>query len=249
MRSVNYDLVAPDYDRRYANNRFDAVRATLREFIGDTRALDVLEVGCGTGHWLQELAGSVATIGGLDPSPAMLAIARVATNQALLMRGEAEHIPWRDRCADRVFSINAMHHFHDKAAFIREVRRILRPGGAVMIAGLDPHSGLDQWWVYDYFPTALPADRLRYPSTASIRALLDASGFVGVVTTVAQHIPAAVPFERAVETGIVDRRATSQLMVISDDEFEAGMERLRREQPILRADLRLFATVGWVGIE
>jgi ubiquinone/menaquinone biosynthesis C-methylase UbiE len=245
MRSVNYDLVAPAYDRRYANDRFDEVRPTLRQFIGDARALDVLEIGCGTGHWLQEISGSVATIAGLDPSPAMLAVARTATNQALLIQGEAEHIPWRDRCVDRVFSINAMHHFHDKPAFVREVRRILRPGGAVMIAGLDPHSGLDQWWVYDYFPSALPADRARYSSAASIRALLGASGFVRVVTAVAQHIPAAVPFERALAIGLVDRRATSQLMVIGDDEFEAGMDRLRREQPILRADLRLLATVGW----
>ena len=246
MRSVNYDLVASAYDRRYANQRFDAVGATLRQFIGDARALDVLEVGCGTGHWLQEIAGSVATIAGLDPSPAMLAVARAATKQALLIRGEAEHLPCRHGCMDRVFTINAMHHFHDKAAYTSEVRRVLRPGGAVMIAGLDPHSGLDQWWVYDYFPSALPADLSRYPSAESIRALLDANGFVGVVTTVAQHIPAAVPFERAVETGIVDRRATSQLMVISDDEFEAGMDRMRREQPIVRSDLRLFATVGWV---
>ena len=245
MRAVNYDLIAPAYDRRYANNRFDGVCATLRQFLGDARALDVLELGCGTGHWLQEIAGSVATIAGLDPSSEMLAVARAATNQALLIRGEAEHIPWRDRCVDRVFSINAMHHFHDKAAYACEVRRILRPGGAVMIAGLDPHSGLDQWWVYDYFPSALPADRSRYPSAAAIRGLLGANGFVEVATVVAQHIPAAVPFQRAEETGIVDRRATSQLMVISDDEFEAGMDRMRREQPIVRSDLRLFATVGW----
>ena len=63
-------------------------------------------------------------------------------------------------------------------------------------------------------------------------------------TTVAQHIPAAVPFQRAVEMGLVNRRSTSQLMVIADDESEAGVERLRRDQPVLRADLRLFATTG-----
>jgi SAM-dependent methyltransferase len=242
---VNYDLVAPAYDRRYANNRFDAVRATLRQFIGDTRAFDVLEIGCGTGHWLQAIAGSAATIAGLDPSSAMLAVARVATKQALLIRAEAEHIPWRERSVDRLFSINAMHHFHDKASFVREARRVLRPGGAVMTIGLDPHSGLDQWWVYDHFPSTLSADRARYSSAASIRALLEENGFVGCVTAVAQHVPAAVPFQRALEMGIVDRRATSQLMVIEDEEYEAGMERLRREQPVLRADLRLMATVGW----
>jgi ubiquinone/menaquinone biosynthesis C-methylase UbiE len=243
---VNYDLMAAAYDRRYVNNRYDPVRATLRDFIGDGRTLDVLEVGCGTGHWLAEIAGSAATIAGLDPSAAMLGIASEATKQAILVRGEAEHIPWRARCVDRVFAINAMHHFRDTRAFIREARRILRPGGAMMTIGLDPHTGLDQWWIYEHFPSALPADRARYASTASIRALLAESGFESVVTAIAQHDPAAVPFQRAVELGILDRRASSQLMVIGDDEYEAGMERLRRDQPVLTADLRVFATVGWV---
>jgi hypothetical protein len=67
-----------------------------------------------------------------------------------------------------------------------------------------------------------------------------------VTTRVAQHIPTALPFSLAVECGYVDRRATSQLMVISDDEYDEGLARLTAEQPVLRADLRLFATIGYV---
>ncbi len=244
MNPVNYDLVAPVYDRRYAANRFDGFRAALRAFIGDAPSVDVLEVGCGTGHWVQELTGRARCIAGLDPSRAMLSVAREAGKDALLIRGEAECLPCRDRSLDRVFTLNAIHHFHDRAAFVREVRRVLRPGGSVMIAGLDPHRGLDRWWVYDHFPSSLGADRARYPSAESIRAMLVANGFVGMETTIAQHIPAAVPFQQAQEMGLVDRRSTSQLMVIADDEYEAGLERLRRDQPVLRADLRLFATIG-----
>jgi hypothetical protein len=45
--------------------------------------------------------------------------------------------------------------------------------------------------------------------------------------------------------GFIDRSATSQLMVISDDDYETGMRRLMAEQPVLRADLRLYATTAW----
>ena len=40
-----------------------------------------------------------------------------------------------------------------------EARRVLRAGGSLMSVGLDPHTALDQWWIYDYFPGALAADR------------------------------------------------------------------------------------------
>jgi len=67
-------------------------------------------------------------------------------------------------------------------------------------------------------------------------------GFVDVATEIAQHVSAAIPFAVALEQGRLDRRATSQLMVLSDAEYQEGMERLRAEQPILHADLRMFAT-------
>ena len=148
---------------------------------------------------------------------------------------------------DRLFCINALHHFADADAFMSEAHRVLRPGGAIMTVGLDPHTRLDRWWIYDYFPSALNADRARYLPSESIRARLEAAGFVDAVTEVAQHMPAAIPFELAVERGVVDRRATSQLMVISDAEYEDGLRRLTAERPILHADLRLYSPSGGYG--
>ena len=241
---VDYDVVAPAYDTRYQRNRYDGVEAALHRFIGEPGSADAAEVGCGTGHWLASLRGRVRTAAGLDLSAMMLRHARAAAPHALLVRGRADRLPWATASFDRLFCINALHHFDDSRSFIIEARRVLRPDGALLTIGLDPHTGLDTWWIYDYFPGALTADRTRYLPAATIRELLEDAGFVDAETEVAQHMPAAIPFALAVERGFVDRRATSQLMVIADAEYEEGLQRVRAEQPILHANLRLFATVA-----
>jgi ubiquinone/menaquinone biosynthesis C-methylase UbiE len=246
MRRIDYDVVASTYNSRYDRNRYEGVRDALWRFIGDARDIDVAEIGCGTGHWLAELAGTVRSISGIDPSWGMLRRASADARDALLVQARAEAIPMVSSSVDRVFCINAFHHFTDRGAFAREARRILRPDGGVMIVGLDPHTGLDHWWVYDYFPSALDADRARYPSTATIRAMLDDAGFSDATTSVAQHLPVTRPFSVALERGHVDQTATSQLMMISDAEYAAGFQRMMAEQPVLRSDLRLFATIGRV---
>jgi SAM-dependent methyltransferase len=243
VRTVDYDLVAAAYDKRYERNRYDGVQACLHRFAGGAD-IDVVEIGCGTGHWLADLHGRVRTVAGLDVSSEMLRRARTAAPSASIVRGRAEQLPWESASFDRVFCINALHHFTHRDAFMLEARRVLRPAGATLIVGLDPHTGLDSWWIYDYFPAALEADLARFPPAATIRAQLRTAGFSEPVTELAQHIPAAVPFATAVERGIVDRYATSELTVLTDAEYEEGLQRLRAEQPILRADLRLYATVA-----
>ena len=245
MHAVDYEQIAGSYDRRYANNDFAGIERCLRDFLGAPRA--IAELGCGTGHWLRvslELPSRPFVVG-LDLARAMLAKARQTVPHAALIRGGAELLPWRDSAFDRVFCINALHHFRDQPAVFRECSRVSRPAGAFMTIGLDPHAGKDRWWIYDYFPGALVADRERYPSTAAIRGQLSDAGFQRVETAVAQHIPARVTFEEAEAKGLLDRKSTSQLLVISDAEWSMGLAALRRERPVLQADLTLYATLGW----
>jgi ubiquinone/menaquinone biosynthesis C-methylase UbiE len=244
-RRVDYDDVAASYDTRYDRNRYSDVRDALLRFVGDAR--DVIEVGCGTGHWLAELASASRNLVGVDPSRGMLEMAARAASTARLVRAQAENLPLAGGSADRLFCVNAMHHFADKLAFVAEARRVMRACGEILIVGLDPHVGVDQWWVYDYFPSTLSDNLARYPSAAAIRAMLEAVGFVGVATNTAQHFPAAIPFDKALERGYLDRRSTSQLLVISDEEYEAGIRRMTSEQPLVCADLRVYATVGRLG--
>jgi len=248
MRPIDYDDVAPEFDRRYARNQYDGTQSALIQFLGGGRPA-TLEAGCGTGHWLALVEPRLDTVAGLDPSWKMLELAQAAAPRALLARATAERIPFAAASFDRVFAINAFHHFSDPVRFATECRRVLRPGGAFMTIGLDPGTGLDRWWVYDYFPPALAADRQRYPATKKIREMLAAAGFIDAHTSIAQHLPAERTFETAEREGLLDRRSTSQLLVISDEDFESGMRRLREERPVLRADLRLYATIAHLADE
>jgi ubiquinone/menaquinone biosynthesis C-methylase UbiE len=244
MPEVDYDSVAPAFDRRYARNSYRGVERAVRNFVGTERVHAILEIGCGTGHWLSAIEGEARLVVGIDPSWQMLDRARTAAQDALLVRGRAEQLPFAPGTFDRAFCVNALHHFTDREEFARECRRILQPGGSFLTIGLDPHMSVNTWWVYDYFPGALAADLRRYPSAERIRDLLVSSGFDGVTTEVVQHVPTERPFELALEQGLLDRRSTSQLMVISDLEFEEGLERLHRDRPVLRSDVRLMGTTA-----
>jgi ubiquinone/menaquinone biosynthesis C-methylase UbiE len=245
MQPVNYEQVAESYDRRYATNDFSAIERTLRDFLGT--ADSVAELGCGTGHWLQVAQRTVpgSFVVGLDRAWAMATRAAATEPRAAVIRGSADLLPWSDEAFDRVFCINALHHFPALPGVFRECARVTRSGGAFMTVGLDPHLGNDRWWIYDFFPSALAADRARYPSGVSVRGYLAAAGFERIETFVAQHLPARVTFDEAESKGYVDRHSTSQLLVIDDAEWFAGTARLQRERPVLYADLRLYATIGW----
>lgn len=84
--------------------------------------------------------------------------------------------------------------------------------------------------------------------------MLDA-GFVECRTVVAQHTPWQMPARTALEIGRLAKSYTSQLTVLTDDEYNQGINHLlgkleayEAEDAILTvgADLRLYATIGWV---
>lgn len=243
MKFVDYDTVAPRFDDRYKRNRYDGIRSALGRFLRDSDGA-VAEIGCGTGHWLAELSRPDQRFVGVDLSEGMLRRAREHATTALLVRATAERLPVSDACLSRVFCVNALHHFRAKETFIGECRRVLEPGGRFLTIGLDPHHGGDTWWIYDYFPAAKAANLRRSASTESIRRWLRDAGFVDVATEAAQHIPAERPYDVALSQGLLERHSTSELMIISDAEFAAGMTRLHADKPVLRADLTLFATTA-----
>ena len=251
-RVADYDNVADRYDRRYTLLRYDGVRDALINFLGEGRPR-VLEVGCGTGHWLGVAQPRAGRAAGVDLSSGMLARARAALPPSIpILRARAEDLPWIDAAFDRIYCINALHHFSDRFRFFIEARRLLRPGGGLLTVGKDPHAERDDWWVYDYFPETVAIDRARFAPVRILRGELARAGFDWAESMEADRIEATHTAAEAFAGGMVDRAHTSQLTVLSDEEFDRGVARIREAdaavdgQLQLVTDFRLFATIGWL---
>jgi len=92
----------------------------------------VIDVGCGPGVAVRNAARLGATVTGVDPAPVMLRMARLLTRSPAKVRyakGAAEEIPFPQSSVSVVWSIATVHHWSDIDAGLREVRRVLLPGG------------------------------------------------------------------------------------------------------------------------
>jgi ubiquinone/menaquinone biosynthesis C-methylase UbiE len=136
-RSVvtEYARLAPEYDAKWSFY----VEATTRETLArlNLRPTDrLLDVGCGTGALLQRLSRShpAALLAGVDPVPEMLAVARRRLPPEVELReGWAERLPFGSEQFDVVVSCNMFHYLRQPVAALREMGRVLRPGGRLVI--------------------------------------------------------------------------------------------------------------------
>ena len=95
----------------------------------------VVDVGCGPGVAVRYSARQGATVTGVDPAPVMLRVARLLTRSSAKVRyakGAAEEIPLPEGSVSVVWSIATVHHWSDIDAGLREVRRVLLPGGRLV---------------------------------------------------------------------------------------------------------------------
>jgi ubiquinone/menaquinone biosynthesis C-methylase UbiE len=108
----------------------------------------VLEIGFGPGVAIELLAERVTSgrIDGIDPSSEMVAqaaarnAASIGAGRVALRQGFADRLPFDGGSFDKVLAINSVQVWPDPAAGLREVRRVLRPGGRVAL-GFTPYAG------------------------------------------------------------------------------------------------------------
>ena len=124
------------YDRAFVPALFAQWGPVLAELAEVAPGARVLDVGCGTGAATVAAASRVAPGGrvvGLDPNPEMLAVARRKPGIDWV-EGRAEALPFPDVSFDAVVSQFAMMFFEDRVAALREMARVLAPGGRVAVA-------------------------------------------------------------------------------------------------------------------
>lgn len=130
-----YATTARRYDTRWSFYVEASIRQTLRRLpLGAEDS--VLDVGCGTGALLEALLAAAprARLAGVDLSEDMLEVARRRLGTSVrLNQARAEALPFEDASFDLVVSTNVFHFIRNPLAALREMIRVLKPAGTVVI--------------------------------------------------------------------------------------------------------------------
>lgn len=110
------------------------------DMMGGLAGLRLLDVGCGDGELICAAAARGALVAGVDADPAMLAAARLRMAQAgleaIVRAGRVEELPFPDASFDVVASVAVLCFVGDAGRAVREMARVLRPGGRLVIGEL-----------------------------------------------------------------------------------------------------------------
>lgn len=204
-----FDNIAPDYDRlnHILSLNVDKGwrRKAIVEIVDGDRPLSVLDVACGTGDFTIEISRSLpegSTVTGIDLSEEMMKIGReklsAAGIKAEMVQGDCEALPYEDAVFDRVAVAFGVRNFQHLDIGLREMNRVLKKGGRLVILELSlPSNPIIRWFYNIYFfnivpliggwisgdrgaYTYLPASVKRFPKPEVFKEMLQNAGFVDV---------------------------------------------------------------------
>ncbi len=175
-----YRKLAPRYEQRWSFY----IEATLRETMSRLELRpgeDLLDVGCGTGVFLEKVSSSVpdARLSGVDLSPEMLEVARGKLGEAVpLEQSHAHELPFSDGMFDVVVSTNAFHYFRNPLGALEEMARVLRPDGRLVLT--DWCDDYVACWLCDRWLRLVDRAHFQTYGQKQCRRLVEQAGFTGV---------------------------------------------------------------------
>ena len=175
----------PDAYRQWRSSRLGRITDALEERVildlaGSVNSLRVLDVGCGDGMLLTALARKGALGTGVDASSTMLAAGRARAKAAGLdiafVEDDARALPFPDATFDLATAVTVLCFVPDAQRAVREITRVLRPGGRLVIGELGRYSlwaakrRISGWLGSDTWRNA------RFRSATELRGIVEAAG-------------------------------------------------------------------------
>ena len=230
--AIDYNKASQTYDStRHSDER---ILKRWQDHIPFTQTTRVLDFGCGTGNYLQQLHDRFGVrCFGVEPSAGMRQQAIAKNPEATICDGDHRHIPFPDNTFDFIYMTDVVHHVPDLVQMFTELHRVLRPArpeqskkaGSLCII-TESHSQVQARFYNRYFPSLAENECRRYPSLATLTEAARPHFAVRTIETIAHP-------ERQIDDTFIRNVAAknySMFRLLTDVEFAAGLKALRQDK-------------------
>ena len=194
---------------------------TFADYLPPQRPLTGVDLGSGTGRFTPALAEAFGgPVFGVEPSDRMRAAAQGGSAHPAVtyLAGEGAKMPLPSASADFLLMFLSFHHMPDQAAATREIARVVRSGGRVILRSTF-RERIPNHWFRSFFPRSQAIEEAMFPSTGEAAALFEAAGF-SMVAFVEQEIAFDGDIGEAVEK--LKHRSVSIFEHMTETELEEG---------------------------
>ncbi|WP_433163818.1 methyltransferase domain-containing protein [Kribbella sp. CA-247076] len=149
------------------------LRAASYRLLGLGRGATVVDVGCGAGHAVADLAADGLKVVGVDADPAAIEAARTRVPEAMFHVAHSDDLPLEDASVDGYRAVRLFHLLDDPVPTVAEARRVIRPGGRIVLGGHDYGFVLVDSSDQDLTDVVLLGLESRSPAPRAARSLRD----------------------------------------------------------------------------
>jgi len=147
MKKYNFDNIAAKYDKYYDSDIGKSIdeieKNIIRKYLKRLKTVNIVEIGCGTGHWTQFLSELGFIIDASDISVKMINEAtKKNINNAILSIKNSEQLSYENSSIENIIAVTSLEFIENQQKAINEIYRVLKPNGYFICAGLNLNSEL-----------------------------------------------------------------------------------------------------------
>ncbi len=223
IMSEDYDNISKKYDQFRAADKSNIDYLVNEAGINSNTI--VLDFGSGTGNHAIELKQRTgAAVYGVEPSDGMRENAVQKGSGVKFLKGDHKNIPLKNSSVDLIYMTDVIHHVPNLVMMFDEFARVLRPKGKVCIITESYKQIESRFWMR-FFPTAITAEKERYPDVDDIIAAAESCGLKHIKTDVSDRRRKHKISKEFVE--LAENKGFSMFDLISETDYRAGLENLK----------------------